>query len=96
MGWSPLLWAASQKDLTMVKYLHENGAALLQPKKDGFTSLHVASSHNDVHVLDYVIKKKETPSIDLVNEEVINIYKYNIYIYLGLDSSTFSSIYGKF
>ncbi|CDW79760.1 ankyrin repeat protein [Stylonychia lemnae] len=68
-GWTPLLWASSQKNVSMVKFLHENGAELLQPKKDGFTSLHVASSGNDVHTLDYVIKKKETNSIDLVNQD---------------------------
>lgn len=42
----------------MVKYLCENGASLLKPKKDGFTLLHLAASLNDVHTLDYAIKTK--------------------------------------
>jgi len=39
-----LLWAATKKDLTMVKTLVENGAQILRPKKDGMTILHVAAS----------------------------------------------------
>eukprot|EP00347_Sterkiella_histriomuscorum_P009685 403340270 len=68
-GWTPLLWAAQQSDTTMVKYLVENGASLLKPKKDGLTVLHVAACQNDIQTLDFAIKTKQTKSIDIGNEE---------------------------
>lgn len=40
----------------MVKFLCDNGANLLQPKKDGLTILHITASQNDIHTLDYAIK----------------------------------------
>lgn len=34
----------------------ENGANILKPKRsDGLTSIHVAASNNDVHLLDYIL-----------------------------------------
>jgi len=49
----------------MVKALVESGASLLKPKKDGITILHIAASQNDIHMLDYALKVKETKSVDL-------------------------------
>jgi len=45
-GWTPLLWAATKKHMTVVKTLVEKGGAqLLKPKGgDGMTILHVAAS----------------------------------------------------
>ena len=42
--------------MTVVKTLVENGATLLKPKGDGMNILHVAASHNDIHMLNYAIK----------------------------------------
>jgi len=60
-----LLWAATRKDLSVVKLLVNNGASILKPKSDGMTIMHIAASQNDIHMLDYAIKMKETPTIDL-------------------------------
>lgn len=57
----------------MVKFLVDNGAHLLKPKRDGMTILHVAASNNDVHVLDYVLQNNETKSIDITSDEVKSI-----------------------
>ena len=46
--------------MTIVKLLVENGANLLKPKGDGMNVLHVAASHNDIHMLDYAIKVIES------------------------------------
>lgn len=54
----------------MVKYLCENGASLLKPKKDGVTILHLSAGLNDIHTLDYALKTKQTKSIDLPSDEV--------------------------
>jgi ankyrin repeat protein len=50
------MWAATKKHMTVVKLLVENGATLLKSKGDGMNILHVAASHNDIHMLDYAIK----------------------------------------
>jgi hypothetical protein len=42
--------------------------------KDGVTVLHVGACTNDVHVLDYAIKTKTTKSIDIANEEVLQVF----------------------
>lgn len=54
-GWTPLLWAATKKHMTVVKTLIEQGATPLKSKSDGMNILHVAASSNDIHVLEYVI-----------------------------------------
>jgi ankyrin repeat protein len=64
------LWAAAKKDLSMVKFLVENGAHLLKPKKDGMTILHISASSNDIHTLEYALQMKDTASVDIQNEEV--------------------------
>lgn len=44
-GWTPVLWAASKKHLSVVKALVEEGNAdLTKPKKDGMNILHIAAS----------------------------------------------------
>lgn len=59
--------------MTIVKLLVENGATLLKAKGDGMNILHVAASHNDIHMLDYAIKvvstqqEKSTDFIDMQN-----------------------------
>ena len=57
----------------MVKYLVEHGASLLKPKKDGINVLHLTAGQNDLHILDYAIKVKQTKSIDITNKEVSGI-----------------------
>jgi ankyrin repeat protein len=54
----------------MVKFLVENGAHLLKPKKDGMTILHISASSNDIHTLEYALQMKDTASVDIQNEEV--------------------------
>lgn len=56
----------------MTKLLVESGAALLKPKKDGITILHSAASFNDIHILDYAIRVKDTKTIDLQNNDVLS------------------------
>jgi ankyrin repeat protein len=53
----------------MVKLFVENGASLLKPRRDGLNILHLCCCSNDIHTLDYAIKKKETKSIDMLTEE---------------------------
>jgi ankyrin repeat protein len=67
------MWAAYKGNLPMVKALVENGASLLKSKDDGLTLLHISASLNDVHVLDYAIKNRNTESIDIKNEDVTHI-----------------------
>ena len=55
----------------MVKFLVDNGAYLLKPKKDGVTVLHLSASVNDIHTLDFAIRAKDTNSIDIPSKEVI-------------------------
>lgn len=55
-GWTPLLWAASNCDLNMIKALIESGAQPLKPKRDGATILHIGACTNDLRMLDYVYK----------------------------------------
>ena len=50
------MWAATKKHMTVVKLLVENGASIAKAKGDGMNILHVAASHNDIHMLDYAIK----------------------------------------
>lgn len=59
------MWAAYKGNLTMVKILVENGAALLKSKNDGLTILHISASMGDLNIIDYVIKNKSTDSIDI-------------------------------
>lgn len=54
----------------MVKLLHQTGASMVKPKRDGMTIFHVAASHNDIHTLDYCISSKVSRTVDLKNEEV--------------------------
>ena len=58
----------------MTKLLVQNGASLLKPKKDGMNILHASASFNDIHILDFAIRNKETKSIDIPNQEVIKFY----------------------
>ncbi len=46
--------------MTVVKMLVENGATLLKSKGDGMNIMHVAASHNDIHMLDFTIKQLAT------------------------------------
>jgi ankyrin repeat protein len=64
------LWATMTKNIDMVKLLVNNGASILKPKKDGLTILHVAATINDVRILDYAIKNKQTRAIDIQNKDV--------------------------
>lgn len=88
------MWAGTKKDLNMVKTLVNGGAQLLKPKKDGMTLLHLSATHNDIHILDYCLKKKETTSIDLETNDVIK--KFELKKFLGVDTSPFGSIFGKY
>lgn len=63
-------FASLKGGVGMVRFLVDNGAHLLKPKKDGMTILHIAASNNDVHILDYALQFKETKSIDIASEEV--------------------------
>lgn len=67
--WTPVLWAATKRHLTMVKKLKKLGANVLKPKKDGITCFHIAATNNDVHVLDYLLQTRPTKNIDFENEE---------------------------
>ena len=64
------MWAASKEDTAMVKLLAGYGAHLLKPDKDGLTLLHISAGLGDVRTLDYIIKQKQTNSIDLLSEQV--------------------------
>ena len=65
-GWTPLLWAVSNStktDLRVFKFLVDHGAHLLKPKKsDGMTALHIASTINDVHVVDFILQNVDNPT----------------------------------
>jgi ankyrin repeat protein len=54
----------------MIKALVENGAQVLKPRVDGITALHLAAVTNDVFVLDYVLKTKQTNSVDMLSDAV--------------------------
>lgn len=57
MGWTPLLWAASQGDTKMVKKLLDYGANILKSKKDdGFNILHICGMSGDVRTLSVALK----------------------------------------
>ena len=56
------MWAATKKHMTVVRLLVENGASIMKGKGDGMNILHVAASHNDIHMLDYTIKVLEAQS----------------------------------
>lgn len=64
-----MLWAAARGELECVEALVDNGASLLKPRKDGVTILHVSACANDLYVLNYAIKKKQTNSIDILSED---------------------------
>ena len=69
-GWTPLLWAASKKHLSIVKALIENGADIRKTKKDGMGVMHIAASQNDIHMLDYVMRTGLVKDINAQNIEV--------------------------
>jgi ankyrin repeat protein len=77
-GWTPLLWAATKKHMTIVKLLVESGATLLKPKADGMTILHVAASQNDIHMLDYTIKTLSYSTEEAVSGEFIDMQNTDV------------------
>ncbi len=64
------MWAAARGEIEIVKSLVDSGAQILKPRKDGVTVLHLAASANDVHILDYALKTKQTRSVDFVSDDV--------------------------
>lgn len=74
VGWTPVLWATARGELEALQELVESGAQVLKPRKDGVTTLHLAACTNDVPVLNYVLKAKSTSSIDMISDDVFNIF----------------------
>ena len=66
LGWTPLLWAAAQGKLDIVRDLVDNGAHLLKPRKDGVTVFHIAACDNNVRMLDYLVKTNSAPGVDFL------------------------------
>ena len=60
IGWTPILWAAARGELEIMQSLVDGGAQILKPRKDGVTVLHLAVVNNDVHVLNYACKIRQT------------------------------------
>ena len=45
--------------------VEEGGASVLKAKADGMTPLHVAASQNDIHLLDFVLKRADESAVNL-------------------------------
>lgn len=74
IGWTPVLWATARGELEALEELVKSGAQILKPRKDGVTTLHLAACTNDVHVLNYILKAKSTSSVDMISDDVLNIF----------------------
>ena len=74
-GWTPLLWAvnnSTRSDLKVFKLLVDHGGQLLKPKRsDGYTTLHIAATTNDVHILDFILESVDDPKrvVNIKNKE---------------------------
>jgi ankyrin repeat protein len=68
-GWTPLLLAAQQGNMTIVKMLIDSGAHPMMQNNNRTNIFHLAASNGDVRMLDLAMKQDRHYTVDTEAED---------------------------